>query len=115
MRTAKNLLPISRHIFHPELLCCPHCGGELKLSNYLTWDKTVQTLGGVLSIASRPSHCVDANCAGFFQRFVSAEAQQIALPGSTYGLDVVVRIGWLRQEGRFTSVYPPPDLTTHGK
>ena len=46
---------------------------------------------------------------------MSAEAQQIALPGSTYGLDVVVRIGWLRQEGRFTSVYHPPDLTTHGK
>lgn len=102
MRTAKNLLPSRRQIFHPELLCCPHCGGELKLCNYLTWDKTVQTLSEVLSIASRPSHCVDANCAGFLQRFVSAEGQQIALPGSTYGLDVVVRIGWLRQEGRYT-------------
>jgi len=27
-------------------------------------------------------------------RLPSAEGQQIALPGSTYGYDVLVRIGW---------------------
>jgi hypothetical protein len=33
-------------------------------------------------------------------RLLSAEGQQIALPGSTYGYDVLARIGWLRQERR---------------
>src|SRR6266571_4390548 len=31
-------------------------------------------------------------------RLLSAEGQGIALPGSTYGYDVLVRIGWRRQE-----------------
>jgi hypothetical protein len=35
-------------------------------------------------------------------RLLSAEGQQIALPGSTYGYDVLVRSGWLRQERRAT-------------
>src|SRR6266481_4399286 len=35
-------------------------------------------------------------------RLLSAEGQRIALPGSTYGYDVLVRIGWRRQESRAT-------------
>jgi len=70
------------------------------LYNYLAWDKTVQTLDRVLSIASRPGYCADPTCPEHDARFLSAEGQQIALPGSTYGYDVVARIGWLRQERR---------------
>jgi hypothetical protein len=68
--------------------------------NYLVWDKTVQTLDRVLSIASRPGHCANPTCRGHDVRLLSAEGQQIALPGSTYGYDVVARIGWQRQERR---------------
>jgi len=68
--------------------------------NYRAWDKTVQTLDRVLSIASRPGHCADPTCPEHDTRFLSAEGQQIALPGSTYGYDVVARIGWQRQERR---------------
>jgi len=35
-------------------------------------------------------------------RLLSAQGQQIAMPGSTYGYDVLARIGWLRQERRET-------------
>jgi len=70
--------------------------------DYLAWDKTVQTLEAVMSIASRPAHCADPTCAGYTMRLLSAEGQQIALPGSTYGYDVLARIGWLRQQGRAT-------------
>jgi hypothetical protein len=35
-------------------------------------------------------------------RLLSAEAQSIAAPGSTYGYDVLVRIGWLRFQARAT-------------
>ena len=72
------------------------------MNNYLTWDKTVQTMEGVLSIASRSGHCAETLCAGHEMRLQSAEGHQIALPGFTYGNDVVVRIGWMRQERRDT-------------
>lgn len=72
------------------------------MCNYLTWDKTVQTLDRVLSIASRPGLCADPACPGHQMRLLSAEGQQIAPARFTYGYDVLARIGWLRQERRDT-------------
>lgn len=70
------------------------------MCDYLAWDKTVQTLDAVLSIASRPAFCANHVCTGQDMRLVSAEGQQVAPRGSTYGYDVLARIGWLRQERR---------------
>ena len=100
MRTPKELYPSERIIYKPELSACPHCKGSLVMYNYLAWDKTVQTLTGVLCVASRPGHCADPTCPGQDMRLLSAAGQQIALPGCTYGYDVVAGIGWLRQERR---------------
>jgi hypothetical protein len=82
----------------------------LVLSNYLSWDKTVQTLDGVLSVASRPGFCTDPACLGHSIRLLSAEGQQIAPPDSTYGYDVLTRIGWLRQERRDAYIEIQADL-----
>src|SRR3989441_2875036 len=98
MRTPKQLYAHERRIYQPELLTCPQCGDLLVMCNYLAWDKTVQLLDRVLSVASRPGCCRHATCAGSRMRLLSAEGQGIALPGSTYGYDVLVRIGWRRQE-----------------
>jgi hypothetical protein len=102
MRTPKRLYAQERMIYQPELLTCPHCGDLLVMCNYLAWDKTVQTLDRVLSVASRPGCCRHATCAGSRMRLLSAEGQRIALPGSPYGYDVLVHIGWWRQEHRAT-------------
>jgi len=102
MKTPKRLYPEERIIYHPELLTCPHCGDLLVMWNYLAWDKTVQTLDRVLSLAARPSHCPQATCPGSRMRLLSAQAQQMAPAGSTYGYDVLVRIGWRRQHQRAT-------------
>lgn len=102
MRTPQQLYAHERMIYHPELLTCPHCGDLLVMCNYLAWDKTVQMLDRVLSVASRPGRCPHATCAGSRLRLLSAEGQRIAPAGSTYGYDVVVRIGWWRQESRAT-------------
>jgi hypothetical protein len=72
------------------------------MCNYLAWDKTVQMLDRVLSVASRPGRCPHATCAGSRMRLLSAEGPRMAPAGSTYGYDVVVRIGWWRQESRAT-------------
>ena len=102
MRTPKQLYAHERMIYQPELLTCPHCGDLLVTCNYLAWDKTVQMLDRVLSVASRPGRCPHATCVGSRLRLLSAEGQRIAPAGSTYGYDVVVRIGWWRQESRAT-------------
>lgn len=102
MRTPKELSPNDRVIYQPELSGCPRCGEPLMLYNYLTWDKTVQTLDRVLSIASRPGHCSSLECPDYPMRLLSAQGQQIAPAGSTYGYDVLARIGWLRQQQRAT-------------
>jgi Transposase, Mutator family len=102
MRTPQQLYAHERMIYHPEILTCPHCGDLLVMCNSLAWDKTVQMLDRVLSVASRPGRCPHATCAGSRMRLLSAEGQRIAPAGSTYGYDVVVRIGWWRQESRAT-------------
>ena len=83
MRTPKGLYADERLIYHPELLTCPHCGDLLVMYNSLAWEKLVQTLDRVLSVASRPSHCLHATCVGSRLRLRSAEAQGIAPAGST--------------------------------
>jgi hypothetical protein len=112
MRTPQRLYAEKRMVYHPERLTCPHGGERLVMWNSLAWDKTVQTLDRVLSIASRPGHCPKATCRGLRLRLLSAEAQQMALPGSTYGYDVLVRIGWLRQHQRATSSEIHTDLSS---
>jgi hypothetical protein len=83
------------------------------LCNYLAWDKSVQTLEGVLSVASRPGYCPTAGCPGHEMRLLSAQGQQIALPGSGYGYDVIARIGWQRQERRESYPEIHAALETH--
>jgi len=111
MRTPKRLYAEERSIYQPELLTCLHCGDLLVPWNYLAWDKTVQTLDGLLSIATRPGHCPHTTCPGSRLRLLSAAAQRMAPPGSTYGYDVLVRIGWLRQHQRATSSAMHTDLS----
>ena len=102
MRTPKPLYAHERMIYHPEFLTCPHCGDLLVMCNSLAWNKTVQMLDRVLSVASRPGRCPHATCVGSRLRLLSAVGQRIAPAGSTYGYDVVVRLGWWRQESRAT-------------
>jgi hypothetical protein len=102
MRTPKQLYAQERMIYQPELLTCPHCGDLLVLCPYLAWDKTVQMLDRVVSVASRPGRCPHTTCTGSRMRLLSAAGQRIALAGSTYGYDVLVRIGWRRQEHHAT-------------
>ncbi|MFQ5616576.1 MAG: transposase [Anaerolineales bacterium] len=113
MRTPKPLYADQRILFHPELITCPHCGAVLVGCNYLSWDKMVQTLDQVLSIASRPGRCANPECPGWQMRLLSAQGQRIAVANSTYGYDVVVRIGWLRQRCYATYEQVHADLRRH--
>jgi hypothetical protein len=98
MRTPRSLYAQQRRIYHPEWISCPSCGDLLVGCPYLQWDKVVQTLDQVLSIASRPGRCPKPHCPGHTLRLLSAQGQSIAPAHSTYGYDVLARIGWLRQQ-----------------
>ena len=110
MRTPKRLYAHERIIYQPELLPCLHCGDLLVTCNSLAWQKTVQTLAHVVSIATRPGRCPHAACPGSRLRLLSAQAQRMAPAGSTYGYDVLVRLGWLRQHQRATDGEMHTDL-----
>jgi hypothetical protein len=73
----------------------------------------VQTLDRVLSVASRPGRCPNETCAGSRLRLLSAEAQSIALPHSTYGYDVLMRIGWWRYQHHATYREIHAELASH--
>src|SRR5690242_12836392 len=98
MPSSKLLYPMERRIYHPELDTCLYCGTPLHLLNYLAWDKTIQTLATTVAVASRPSHCPRSDCTGSALRLRSVAARHFALPGCTYGLDVVARLGMLRHQ-----------------
>lgn len=74
MKTQRTLKPQERRIFHSELKECTHCGVPLKRCGYWRWDKTVRTLGGVIS-AARPSLCTKPDCPAQENRYVSADGR----------------------------------------
>jgi hypothetical protein len=107
MSTPQPLDAAKRLVSPPALLPCPHGGALLGMWHSLAWEKTGPTLERVLSLARRPGDCPQATCRGGRLRLRSAEAQQRALPGSTSGDEVLVRLGWLRQPQR------APDSESH--
>ena len=101
MRTPRELYSKKPIVYTCELSACPQCHGPLKAA-YVSGAKTVQTLGGVLTIAQRPKRCADPQCSGRALTWKSAQWQQIAPRHCTYGYDVIAQIGWQRQTHRET-------------
>ena len=60
----------------------------------------MQRLERVLAVASRPGRCPHAPGVGSRRRVLSAAGQGLAPAGSPMAHDVIVRLGWWRQESR---------------
>ena len=58
--------------------------------------RTVITLEGVIRLIHVGYCCPDAQCPGHQRTHRSAAADALALPGFTYGLDIVLLVGHLR-------------------
>jgi len=97
LRRRPKHLPIDQSItYYCELERCPSCGSPLRPCRHLSWTKTVQHLDRVVRVSSRPKECSNPTCADAGRRYPSATAQTVALPKSTYGLDVLAQIGFWR-------------------
>jgi hypothetical protein len=98
VKTAKQLEVQERYIYHPELENCPHCGKPLQARRYYQWRKTVQQMDKVIYVASQARECVNPECEHEGQAYESAVAQTVTVPKCTYGLDVIVQVGWWRDK-----------------
>jgi hypothetical protein len=95
MRTAKVYPTVTKQIFHPEITLCPSCGTRLR--RYATVStRTIVTLEGVMRVVHEGYRCPQSDCSTARRPYRSTVADGLALPGFTFGLDVVVLVGHLR-------------------
>ena len=87
-----------RLTFWPELESCPVCHQPLvSKGSAVHSHKTIQTLGGEFHVVAYSRRCTNPDCSVCGKHFHSGEHLKLSLPYSTYGLDVIARIGQQRQ------------------
>lgn len=102
MRKTKLFKSVRRQYFYPEQKRCPHCRQPLSLLRGLYLKKTIQTLEDVLWVGGHASQCINPKCKDRQTHYLSSQLAALSLPGVTYGLDVIVRVGWRRQHDHRT-------------
>ncbi|MFV9507611.1 MAG: transposase [Oscillochloridaceae bacterium umkhey_bin13] len=95
MRTAKVYPMVTKQIYHAEMTTCPTCGSPLRRAITIS-QRTVVTLDGVRRIVHCGYRCRQADCPTATRPYRSTVADGVALPGFTFGLDVVLLVGHLR-------------------
>lgn len=102
-RRPKHLTIQERLHYTCELETCPACDTRLLTCRHYRWAKTVQLLDRVVYVTNRPKRCPNPACPAACFTFGSAAAQAIALPFSSYGLDVIAQLGWWRDHEQLSS------------
>lgn len=95
-RRPKHFTIQERIHYSCELNTCPACGTRLVTCRHYRWAKPVQMLDRVVYVTNRPKRCPNSACAAAPTTYGSAAAQAVALPNSSYGLDVIAQLGWWR-------------------
>src|SRR5437667_5360718 len=95
MKAARKFAQVSRRFYRADQSYCPVCQRRLRRAVTLT-ERTVITLEEVIKLVHAGYRCPDPHCAGYQRTHRSAQADALALPGFTYGLDIVLLVGRLR-------------------
>ncbi len=95
MKRSRTYSQVSRRWYRPSEHECPVCQRTLRQALTLT-RRTVITLEGVVRLIHAGYRCPDTQCEGHRRTYRSVQADALALPGMTYGLDVVLLVGRLR-------------------
>lgn len=95
MKPAKKFAHVQRRFYRPEAFHCQDCQKRLQRAVTLS-ERTVITLEGVIKLVHAGYRCPDPNCQGHRRTYRSVQADALALPWFTYGLDVVLLVGRLR-------------------
>jgi hypothetical protein len=95
MRTAKDNSNLPKQYYRPDLKRCPHC--QWKLKRWFTlWCKSLFTLAGRFHIFSQGYRCSNPGCPKPEAVYRSSEAETLSIPGCSYGIDVIVEVGYQR-------------------
>ncbi len=95
VRTAKHYSHWVAHTFRPEQEYCLDCQHRLRRAHVIS-RRTIITLKEVLRLTHWGYRCPNSACSGGTHLYRSTIADQLALPGFTFGLDIVLLVGVLR-------------------
>jgi hypothetical protein len=95
VKRRRTYASVTRRWYRPIEPECPECHRTLKQAMTLT-RRTVIRLDGVIRLIHAGYRCPDAQCPGHQRTYRSPAADALALPGFTYGLDIVRLSGRLR-------------------
>jgi len=115
MNTPKHFHDAKKHTFKCEFEHCPVCGSPMMISNNISGRKFVQTLKGTLRVGYRHGQCTNSKCPEYTKKWCSSKWQQLAPKHSSYGFDVIARIGWLRQNEHMEFERIHQELSQHVK
>ena len=94
MKRSRSYPQVTRRWYRPVEHECAECGRTLHEVKTLS-KRTVVTLAEVIKVTHAGYRCPDAQCPGSPRTYRSAAADALALPGFTYGLDIVLLVGRL--------------------
>jgi hypothetical protein len=94
MKRSRSYPQVTRRWYRPVEHACAECGRTLREVKTLS-KRTVVTLTEVIKVTHAGYRCPDVQCAGSQRTYRSAAADALALPGFTYGLDIVLLVGRL--------------------
>src|SRR5260370_34598421 len=103
MKHSRSYPKVTRRWYRPLEHECPQCHRTLREAMTLT-GRTVITLREGIRLIHAGYRCPDPQCAGHQRTYRSPAADALALPGLTYGLDIVLLVGRLRL-GRHKAVH----------
>ena len=95
MRHARSYPNMIRRWYRPVEHECLECHRTLREAVAVS-RRTVITLAGVIKLNHAGYRCPDPQCVGHARTYRSAQADALALPHFTYGLDIVLLVGQLR-------------------
>jgi len=94
MRHSRTYPQVTRRWYRSVEHECPQCGKKLYQAMTLT-RRTVITLHEVIRLIHAGFRCPDPHCLGHQRTYRSPQADALALPGFTFGLDIVLLVGQL--------------------
>lgn len=95
MKKARKFSLVTTCFYRPEQSVCLACQQRLQRVVTLS-ERTVITLKGVIKVIHAGYRCPHAACQVPKRTYRSAAADRLALPGFTFGLDIVLLVGHLR-------------------
>src|SRR6266487_65901 len=96
MKHARSYANVIRRWYRPVEHECLDCHRTLREAIALS-RRTVITLQGVFKLNHAGYRCPDPQCGGHQRTYRSAAADALALPGFTFGVDIVLLVGRLHQ------------------